>query len=62
MPDAVTEKPIQSDGGRCCPVPVWDGPYKMRCGYVGRGLGPGFRECPTHGPFEVRLEPDGDDD
>lgn len=36
-----------TDGKRGCPVPVWDGPYKMRC-----ALGAAVGRCAYHGPFE----------
>jgi hypothetical protein len=32
--------------GKGCPEPVWDGPYKYRC-----GLGGGGTVCPRHGEF-----------
>ena len=52
-PYETTHEPCPSCSGlgmvppQGCPVTVWDGPYKMRC-----GLGAEVSECAYHGPFD----------
>ena len=40
----------ENDVPKGCPVMVWDGPYKHRC-----GLGATVGRCAYHGPFDPNL-------